>query len=94
MYIPAMPHKGQRTNKHRDADHAYAVDIPIPGNGLGQNLNRIIAEADALGGEQWGHMTRGPKGDPQRWCRVGLKRPEDADLLARKFEALGARRAR
>jgi hypothetical protein len=89
-----MPHKGQRTNKHRDADFPYAVDIPIPGTGLGENLNRIVAAAAELGGEEWGHMTRAPNGDPQRWCRVGTKRPEDADLLARKFEGLGARRVR
>ena len=64
-----MPHKGQRTNKQREAVHPHAVDIPIPGDGLGRNLDNIIAAAKTLSGgaETWGHMTRSERGEPQRW---------------------------
>ena len=89
-------HKGQRTDRHREVEYPHAVDIPIPGGGLGQNLNNIIAAERTLpgGAETWGHMTRGPKGDPQRWCRVGTKLPADADRLAALFTHLGALRVR
>jgi hypothetical protein len=89
-------HKGQRTDKQREADHPHAVDIPIPDDGLGQNLNNIIAAANTLAGgaETWGHMTRGERGDPQRWCRTGTKLGADADRLAGLFAHLGARRVR
>ena len=91
-----MPHNGQRTDKQREADYPHAVDIPIPGSGLGQILNNIIgAKRTLLGGaESWGHMTRGAKGDPQRWCRVGTKLPADADRIAGLFSHLDARRVR
>jgi hypothetical protein len=89
-------HKGQRTDKQREADHPHAVDIPIPGEGLGQNLNTIIAASDTLpgGAETWGLMTRGPKGEPQRWCRVGTKLSVDADKMASLFMHLGALKVR
>jgi len=89
-------YKSQRTDRHREADHPHAVDIPIPGSGLGQNLNNIIAAAATLpgGAETWGHMTPGPKGDPQRWCRIGTKVPADADRMAALFSHLEARRVR
>ena len=89
-------HRGQRTDEHREADHPHAVDIPIPGDGLGQNLNNIIAAAKILpgGAETWKHMTRGLKGEPQRWCRVGTKLPVDADKMASLFTYLGALRVR
>ena len=91
-----MVRKGERTTKRREADYPHAVDVPIPGSGLRHDLNRIIKAADALpgGGEQWGHQTRGPKGDPEYWCRVGAKLPEDADSIAQAFAHLGARRVR
>jgi hypothetical protein len=91
-----MAHNGARTNKHREADHPYAVDIPIVGDGLGQNLNRIVAAAKALpgGAEEWGHRTRQPDGTPQYWSRVGTKLAEDADRFAAEFFRLGARRVR
>jgi hypothetical protein len=91
-----MPHKGQRTNKQREAAHPHAVDIPIPGDGLGQNLDNIIAAAKTLpgGAETWGHMIRGERGEPQRWCRVGTIAAGDADRLAGLFTHLGARRVR
>jgi hypothetical protein len=91
-----MAHKGMRMNKHREADNPFAVDIPIGGNGLGQNLNRICEAAAALpgGAEEWGHGTRATDGRPQRWCRVGTKVAEDADALAAQFSHIGARRVR
>ena len=94
--LSTMRRKGERTVNHRKAQYPHAVDIPILGSGWWQDLNRIIEAAEALpaSGKQWGHQTRGSKGDPQYRCRVGTKRPEDADAIARQFEALGARRVR
>jgi hypothetical protein len=91
-----VQHKGQRTDKHREATYLHAVDIPIPGDGLGQNLNNIIAAAKTLpgGAEAWGHMTRGERGEHHRWCRVGTIVAADADRLAVLFTHLGARRVR
>jgi hypothetical protein len=91
-----MAHKGARTDKHREADHPYAVDIPIGGNGLGQNLNRIVEASRALpgGAEHWGQETRLADGTRQRWCRVGTKLAEDADRFAAEFRRLDARRVR
>jgi hypothetical protein len=88
--------KGERTDKHREAAYPHAVDIPIVGNGLGQNLNRILTEtlSCAGGAEQWSHRTRKPNGDPLYWCRVGTKLPEDADRFAEMFGRLGAVRVR
>ena len=89
-------HKGQRTDQQREAGHPHAVDIPIPGEGLGQNLNNIIAAASVLpgGAETWGYATHDMKGNPQRWSRVGTKLPADADRIAAMFSHLGARRVR
>jgi hypothetical protein len=91
-----MVHKGRRIDKHREADHPHAVDIPIPGDGLGQDLNNIIAATHTLhgGAETWSHMTREERDNSQRWCRVGTKLPVDADRLAGLFNHLGARRVR
>jgi hypothetical protein len=89
-------HKGQRTDKQRDATYPHAVDIPIPRDGLGQNLNRIhAAAADCQGGaEAWGHSTRLAGAAPQYWCRVGTMVEADADRIATLFISLGAVRVR
>jgi hypothetical protein len=88
--------KGERTTKHMEAQYPYAVDVPIPGTGLGQNLNRIseAAQACAGGAEMWGHMTRMPNGDPRRWERIGTKLSEDADRFTEMFGRIGAKRVR
>jgi hypothetical protein len=91
-----MVHKGQRTNKHREADYPFAVDTPIPAGGLGQKLNLMIDALRPLGAEAeiWSHMVRGPRGDPQCYSRAGFKSAQGADAFARTFGYLGARRVR
>jgi hypothetical protein len=88
--------KGQRTNKHREAEHPFAVDIPVVGNGLGQNLNLIHAAADecAGGAEVWGHRATGERGMLADWVRVGTKTLADAERMAGLFSHLDARRVR
>jgi hypothetical protein len=88
--------KGERTNRQREAEHPYAVDILIGGEGLGQNLNLIVEALRTCpaGGDQWGHTTRLEDGTPRYWCRVGVKAAADADRLAGMFAHLGARRVR
>jgi hypothetical protein len=88
-------HKGARSNKQREADHPHAVDVPIIGDGLGQNIHLIGHEADkCAGAEVWSHRTRLTDGTPQDWRRVGTKTPEDADRIAALFSHLQARRVR
>jgi hypothetical protein len=89
-------HKGARSNQQREADHPHAVDIPIPGGGLRQNLNVIHQEADRCtdGAEVWSHCTHGLDGTPQDWCRIGTKDAADADRLVGVFGHLQARRVR
>lgn len=82
-------HKGARSKKEREADHAHAVDFPIIRDGLGQNIHLIGHEADncTAGAEVWSHRIRMPDG-PQDWRRVGTKTPEDADRIAALFARL------
>jgi hypothetical protein len=87
-------HKGARTDKHREAEYPFVVDIPIGGDGLGQSLNLIVAIAAAAGGEQWGHRTKLDDGKPQYWCRMGARTETDAASFVRQFSHLGARRIR
>jgi hypothetical protein len=49
----------------------YAVDIPIVGDGLGQNLNRIcdLVRACPGGADEWGFRSRLPDGTPEYWAR-------------------------
>jgi hypothetical protein len=91
-----MAHKGQRTNKHREAEHPCVVDIPIRPGGLGQNIDLIERAVKAApgGGERWGYRTWDERFNPSEWCRIGLKRPEDADAIAARFAHIGARRVR
>jgi len=81
--------KGERTNKQREAEYSFAVDIPIPRTGLGQHLNRIAEAASLVGGEQWSYSTRDERGNPLYWCRVGVKDELDAERLVRMFAGLG-----
>jgi hypothetical protein len=89
--------KGERTDRRREAEFPFAVDIPIPRDGLGQNLNRILAAAQAYpgGAECWSHSTKaGAMEIRQWWSRTGFKKPAEADRFAAMFAELGARRAR
>ena len=89
-------HQGARSNKHREADHPFAVDIPIPAGGLGQSTDLIDREAGRClaGAEVWSHGTKAVDGTPQDWRRIGTKMAEDADRLAQRFAHLQARRVR
>jgi hypothetical protein len=89
-------HKGARTNQHREAAYPYAVDIPIVGDGLGQNLNRIchVVLACPGGADHWGFRSRLPDGTPEDWARIGAKLAADADAFAAQFAYLNARRVR
>jgi hypothetical protein len=84
--------KGERQKKHLEAAYAFAVDIPIAGQGLGQNLNVIAAEAMRAGGDHWSYCVRDQCGNPFYWCRVGVKDNRDAGQIAMRFWHLGARR--
>jgi hypothetical protein len=87
--------KGERTNKQREAAHAFAVDIPVPPSGLGVNLNRIHADVAAAGGEVWGWRDK-PAGReiPVDLVRCAFHKAEDADAFAAAWLTLKARRVR
>jgi hypothetical protein len=88
--------KGERTKKQREAEYPFAVDIPIVGNGLGQNIGLIDAAAKACkaGAETWSTRTRAADGTPTDWRRIGTKAVADAESIAGKFSYLNARRVR
>ena len=87
--------KGERSKRHREESHAFAVDIPVPPSGLGFNLNSIHRVVDAAGGEVWGWRDK-PNGRdiPTDWVRCGFQKAEDADAFAAAWANLKARRAR
>jgi hypothetical protein len=89
-----MRHKGAMSDTTREANHPFAVDVPIPSCGLRQDLNLIADRAREVGGNQWGYSTRLPSGKPEYWCRIGLLTADDADSLLLQFSHLGARRVR
>jgi hypothetical protein len=89
--------KGERTNKHREREYPFAVDIPIPpATGLGDNLTAILAaEQDCPGEvESWSYSTQVGLELRRWWHRIGTRSPTDADRLASLFASLGARRVR
>lgn len=87
--------KGERTNRHREAAHAFAVDIQVVPPGLGANLNRIHQHVREYGGEVWGWRDK-PNGRdiPKDWVRCGFHKAEDADAFAAAWTALNAKRVR
>jgi len=87
--------KGERTTKHWEAEHPYAVDIPNRGTGLGQTLNEILDAIRPLGGRQWGYRDWAKdRWALESWIRLGFKDNRDAARMVWQFRHLGAVRAR
>ena len=85
--------KGERTNKHREAEYVYAVDVPVGGRGLGQNL--IHADVARAGGEVWSHSDLlGERRTPRDFARCGFRSADQADAFAETWRLLGATRVR
>jgi hypothetical protein len=82
------------------AEFPFAVDIPIPPAGLGPALTLILEAAQECrdGAQVWPYSTPADgdtAGERRQWFeRIGTVRQSDAERLARRFRAIGARRAR
>ena len=90
--------KGERTNRQREQDFSYAVDIPVPPDGLGgPGLRAIMHAMRRCQGwtEQWSHSEFRAFGTRKAfYVRLGATNEADANILAEALAELGAERAR
>jgi hypothetical protein len=88
--------KGERSNRHREAEFPFAVDIPVPRTGLGENLTAVLSAVQAcpVRAESWSHSTQVKGEIRQWWLRIGTSTASEADRFAALFGSLDARRTR
>jgi hypothetical protein len=87
---------GNLAVKTWEAEYPFAVDVPVPPEGLGTILPIILDAARACpnGAQVWSH---GEARDGERirfWSRIGTTTPTEARRMARMFSSIGARRVR
>jgi hypothetical protein len=80
----------------QEPDFPWAIDIPIPPDGLGPMLPVILDAAKACqGGAVISTYGAPPAGEVRSWFnRIATRTPGDAQRLARTFRSIGARRVR
>ena len=90
--------KGERANRHREADYRYAVDIPVPPDGLGgAGVRAIMGAMTRCQGrtERWSYSEFRAFGTRKAFfVRVGTVAECDAAMIADTLAELGAQRAR
>ena len=90
--------KGERTNGHREQAFKFAVDVPIPREGLGDA--GLSAIAGAMGrcqkhSESWAHSEFRAFGERKSFfVRIGTETEIDADSLVLALSDFAAQRAR
>jgi hypothetical protein len=89
---------GERTNRLRDAEFPYAVDVPVPPDGLGgAGLRAIMGAMTRCQGrtERWSHSELRAFGIRKAFLvRVGTATEADAEKVTLTLSDLGAHRAR
>jgi len=90
--------KGERTNRHREADYPFAIDVPVPADGLGSRGLNAIARAMAActhPTEHWSHSEFRAFGERMSHAvRIGAKSSDDAERILSALADWGAQRAR
>ena len=90
--------RGERTNRNREADYQFAVDVPIPPDGLGgRGVRAIMGAMTRCQGrtERWPHSEFRAFGTRKRFfVRVGTVTEADAVVIADTLADLGAQRVR